>query len=36
MNAQESAPAAQVTAELGLTVQAVCARAGALVRGKRS
>jgi transketolase len=32
----ESAPAAQVTAELGLTAQAVCARACALVRGKRS
>ncbi|HJX22292.1 MAG TPA: transketolase C-terminal domain-containing protein, partial [Steroidobacteraceae bacterium] len=31
----ESAPAAQVTAELGLTAQAVCARACALVRGKR-
>jgi len=32
----ESAPAAHVTAELGLTPQAVCARACALVRGKRS
>jgi len=30
----ESAPAAQVTAELGLTPQAICARACALVQRK--
>jgi transketolase len=32
----ESAPAAHVAAELGLTPQAICARACALVQAKRS
>jgi transketolase len=32
----ESAPAAHVTADLGLTPQAICARACALLQGKRS